>query len=134
MKIPDRHSASILQHLPETQSKVRWTRGPIAQQSGSSIRLMWRTDSKVSSISRMIVFKPLHYTRTRLSYFTHFRPGVTATIEDPDGCKYLKTGEVWISGGRGGNRTHNPRLRRPVLYPIELLARILSLQPYCNFE
>jgi hypothetical protein len=26
-------------------------------------------------------------------------------------------------GGRGGNRTHNPRLRRPVLYPIELLAR-----------
>ena len=25
--------------------------------------------------------------------------------------------------GRGGNRTHNPRLRRPVLYPIELLAR-----------
>jgi hypothetical protein len=28
-----------------------------------------------------------------------------------------------VSGGRGGNRTHNPRLRRPVLYPIELLAR-----------
>ena len=26
------------------------------------------------------------------------------------------------SGGRGGDRTHNPRLRRPVLYPIELLA------------
>jgi hypothetical protein len=32
-----------------------------------------------------------------------------------------------INGGRGGNRTHNPRLRRPVLYPIELLARFLSL-------
>ena len=28
------------------------------------------------------------------------------------------------NGGRGGNRTHNHRLRRPVLYPIELLARI----------
>src|SRR5580704_13358333 len=28
-----------------------------------------------------------------------------------------------LNGGRGGNRTHNPRLRRPVLYPIELLAR-----------
>ena len=27
------------------------------------------------------------------------------------------------NGRRGGNRTHNPRLRRPVLYPIELLAR-----------
>src|SRR5580658_2866283 len=28
-------------------------------------------------------------------------------------------------GGRGGNRTHNPRLRRPVLYPIELLAHVV---------
>jgi CheY-like chemotaxis protein len=27
-------------------------------------------------------------------------------------------------GRRGGNRTHNPRLRRPVLYPIELLAHV----------
>jgi hypothetical protein len=26
-------------------------------------------------------------------------------------------------GGRGGDRTHNPELRRLVLYPIELLAR-----------
>jgi hypothetical protein len=37
----------------------------------------------------------------------------------------------WISpvknGGRGGDRTHNHRLRRPVLYPIELLARIVAL-------
>ena len=32
-----------------------------------------------------------------------------------------------FSGGRGGNRTHNPRLRRPVLYPIELLARCTSI-------
>ena len=31
-----------------------------------------------------------------------------------------------INGGRGGNRTHNPRLRRPVLYPIELLAHASS--------
>ena len=29
-------------------------------------------------------------------------------------------------GGRGGDRTHNPRLRRPVLYPIELLAQRLN--------
>ncbi len=29
-----------------------------------------------------------------------------------------------LNGRRGGNRTHNPRLRRPVLYPIELLARM----------
>lgn len=29
-------------------------------------------------------------------------------------------------GGRGGNRTHNIRLRRPVLYPIELLAQTLG--------
>ena len=28
-----------------------------------------------------------------------------------------------LGGRRGGNRTHNPRLRRPVLYPVELLAR-----------
>ena len=27
-----------------------------------------------------------------------------------------------LNGGRGGDRTHNHRLRRPVLYPIELLA------------
>ena len=26
-------------------------------------------------------------------------------------------------GARGGGRTHNLRLRRPTLYPIELLAR-----------
>ena len=29
--------------------------------------------------------------------------------------------------GEAGNRTHNPRLRRPVLYPIELLARNSSI-------
>ena len=33
-------------------------------------------------------------------------------------------------GRRGGNRTHNPRLRRPVLYPIELLAHVF----YCSCE
>src|SRR5208283_2231822 len=33
-------------------------------------------------------------------------------------------------GRRGGNRTHNPRLRRPVLYPIELLARVF----HCSVE
>ena len=33
-------------------------------------------------------------------------------------------------GRRGGNRTHNPRLRRPVLYPIELLAHSF----YCSCE
>ena len=27
-----------------------------------------------------------------------------------------------VCGGRGGDRTHNPELRRLVLYPIELLA------------
>ena len=32
-----------------------------------------------------------------------------------------------LNGRRGGDRTHNPRLRRPVLYPIELLARAVSL-------
>ncbi len=30
-------------------------------------------------------------------------------------------------GGRGGDRTHNPELRRLVLYPIELLARSVSV-------
>ena len=32
-------------------------------------------------------------------------------------------------GAQGGIRTHNPRLRRPVLYPVELLMqyRILFL-------
>ena len=34
-------------------------------------------------------------------------------------------------GRRGGNRTHNPRLRRPVLYPIELLAHALN---HCSCE
>jgi hypothetical protein len=31
-----------------------------------------------------------------------------------------------IAGARGGGRTHNLRLRRPTLYPIELRAQILS--------
>src|SRR5258708_2754179 len=30
------------------------------------------------------------------------------------------------TGARGGGRTHNLRLRRPTLYPIELLARTLT--------
>jgi hypothetical protein len=33
-------------------------------------------------------------------------------------------GKWGFGGRRGGDRTHNPRLRRPVLYPIELLARV----------
>ena len=32
-------------------------------------------------------------------------------------------------GGRGGTRTHNPQLRRLMLYPLELLAHAL----YCSF-
>ena len=32
---------------------------------------------------------------------------------------HARTGE---SGAPGGTRTHNPRLRRPVLYPVELRA------------
>ena len=31
-----------------------------------------------------------------------------------------------MCGGRGGIRNRNPRLRRPVLYPIELLAPVFS--------
>jgi hypothetical protein len=31
--------------------------------------------------------------------------------------------ELFIIGGRHGIRTHDPRLRRPVLYPAELTAR-----------
>jgi hypothetical protein len=34
---------------------------------------------------------------------------------------------IILSGRRGGDRTHNPRLRRPVLYPIELLAHVSLL-------
>ena len=39
--------------------------------------------------------------------------------------------ELILNGRRGGDRTHNPRLRRPVLYPIELLARCGCLF-HCN--
>jgi hypothetical protein len=52
-------------------------------------------------------------------------PAVNASLEIDDSCKLLI-----INGRRGGDRTHNPRLRRPVLYPIELLAHIF----YCSFE
>ena len=31
--------------------------------------------------------------------------------------------ELFLIGGRHGIRTHDPRLRRPVLYPAELTAR-----------
>ena len=37
-------------------------------------------------------------------------------------------------GRRGGDRTHNPRLRRPVLYPIELLAHALLIVALNRFE
>jgi hypothetical protein len=43
------------------------------------------------------------------------------------GRLYLMSRSYRLSGRRGGNRTHNPRLRRPVLYPIELLARDSSI-------
>ena len=31
-----------------------------------------------------------------------------------------------VIGALGGNRTHDPRLRRPILYPTELRAHNLS--------
>ena len=40
------------------------------------------------------------------------------------------SGRNELNGRRGGNRTHNPRLRRPVLYPIELLAHAI----HCSCE
>jgi hypothetical protein len=46
---------------------------------------------------------------------------------------YGCSGAHCLSGGRGGNRTHNPRLRRPVLYPIELLAHSLGFAPIVAF-
>ena len=36
-----------------------------------------------------------------------------------------KSKTLILGGRRVGDRTRNPRLRRPVLYPIELLARAL---------
>jgi len=45
-----------------------------------------------------------------------------------------------LNGGRGGDRTHNHRLRRPVLYPIELLALMqrqaanVRLTTYASYE
>jgi hypothetical protein len=33
-----------------------------------------------------------------------------------------------VGGGRGGDRTHNPQLRRLMLYPIELLAHAICNQ------
>jgi hypothetical protein len=34
-----------------------------------------------------------------------------------------------FDGGRGGTRTHYPRLRRPVLYPDELRAQMYDHVP-----
>gem|GEM_PF-6909029 len=45
-------------------------------------------------------------------------------------CKYMKILKTRLSGRQGGVRTRNPRLRRPVLYPVELLARGF----YSNFD
>src|SRR5258708_7325948 len=39
------------------------------------------------------------------------------------GCHHATSSYFVEVGGRGGNRTHNPQLRRLMLYPIELLAR-----------
>jgi hypothetical protein len=61
---------------------------------------------------------------------------VDATLWTLCTVKTQKMGSFWVymevygpdgfgCGRRGGDRTHNPRLRRPVLYPIELLARAL---------
>ena len=65
--------------------------------------------------------QPLPNSCTRfLETLNTFRPGVTGEDEGPK-CT-CEQGKWRLNGGRGGNRTHNPRLRRPVLYPIELLA------------
>ena len=45
---------------------------------------------------------------------------------DRTDCEFIEL-SYSKNGRRGGDRTHNPRLRRPVLYPIELLAHAFSL-------
>ena len=59
-------------------------------------------------------------------------PTISPTVSTDKGAETANS--LNLNGGRGGNRTHNPRLRRPVLYPIELLARKgrSGIQVYCS--
>ena len=43
-------------------------------------------------------------------------PGIFLWLKKQDGLKAL-------CGALGGSRTHDPRLRKPILYPSELRAR-----------
>jgi integrase len=54
-------------------------------------------------------------------------PGASPQFPTQQNKNGLEPKLLILNGRRGGNRTHNPRLRRPVLYPIELLARVFSL-------
>ena len=38
-------------------------------------------------------------------------------------CGNAREGDNTMIGALGGNRTHDPRLRRPILYPTELRAQ-----------
>jgi hypothetical protein len=51
------------------------------------------------------------------------------TISPPQWTPKNSSSVRFQGGRRGRARTCNPRLRRPVLCPVELLARA----PYCNF-
>ena len=64
---------------------------------------------------------PVRQKSPQLNRSPHKSPHSGETQETLYLCKLLIT-----IGGRGGNRTHNIRLRRPVLYPIELLAQTLG--------
>lgn len=43
-------------------------------------------------------------------------------VEGIKGLGNAKEGINTIIGALGGNRTHDPRLRKPILYPTELRA------------
>ena len=60
------------------------------------------------------------------NYLLNIGPMATGEVP-PAEAERLREHFYFQFGRRGGNRTHNPRLRRPVLYPIELLAPLFTI-------
>jgi hypothetical protein len=72
-----------------------------------------------SALYPRTVYVPLLWKR-RPKILAQIRPGPDYFHQGINSRKSL----MFKGGRRGGDRTHNPRLRRPVLYPIELLAPV----------
>ena len=105
--------------------ETKWVEAPRLKRPSHSISQFIPNYERGRQRSQL-VSKPKEFRRYAFfAFFADFGWELKAKMEVFDDDKSMNFMHLPIFGRRGGNRTHNPRLRRPVLYPVELLAHAL---------